>query len=157
MPVGVSVVAQVTTYLSLKSYADLPASGRNSGHRWTSQKCLLADISAPRFAERDLWNTWSGLPDHSALRPANLITLPHFSISAAIWSPNSAGVKIFGVVATSASRALMVGFTSPALISRLSRSMISGGVPLGTPTPTHTLASYPGTVSPIVGTSGTGS
>jgi len=40
--------------LPLKSYADLPASGRNSGHRWTSQKCLLADISAPRFAERDL-------------------------------------------------------------------------------------------------------
>jgi len=31
--------------------------------------------------------------------PANLITLPHFSISAASWSLNSAGVKIFGVVA----------------------------------------------------------
>ena len=49
--------------------------------------------------------------------PANLITLRHFSISAATWAPNSAGVKIFGVVATSASRALIVGFISPALIS----------------------------------------
>src|SRR6516164_10217244 len=93
-----------------------------------------------RFAERDVMEYWTGIADHSALMPANLITLPHFSISAATWSPNSAGVKIFGVVATSASRALMVGFTSPALISQLRRSMISGGVPLGTPTPVHTLA-----------------
>ncbi len=33
-----------------------PPSGRNIGHWWTSQKCLLADISALRFAYRDLWN-----------------------------------------------------------------------------------------------------
>src|SRR5262245_53821860 len=36
-----SVVAQVTTYLFLKSYADLPASGRNSGHRWTVSKVFV--------------------------------------------------------------------------------------------------------------------
>src|SRR5260370_7288179 len=48
----------------------------------------------------------------------------------------------------------MTGFTSPALISRLSRSMISFGVPLGTPTPCHALASKPGTTSLTVGTSG---
>src|SRR5262249_18148777 len=36
---------------SVRSVSVLP-SGRNSGHRWTFQKCLLADISAPQFAER---------------------------------------------------------------------------------------------------------
>jgi hypothetical protein len=46
--------------LSLKSYADLLPSGRNSGHR-TFQKCLLADISAPRFAIRNVME-YSGLP-----------------------------------------------------------------------------------------------
>ena len=63
------------------------------------RKCLLADSSAPRFAERWLGIFGRDRADHSALRPANLITLPHFSISAATWVPNSAGVKIFGVVA----------------------------------------------------------
>jgi hypothetical protein len=48
----------------------------------------------------------------------------------------------------------MVGSASPALISRLSRATISGGVPLGMPTPAHDLASYPGSVSAMLGTSG---
>jgi hypothetical protein len=61
---------------------------------------------------------------------------------------------MIGVVATAASCALTAGSTSPALISRLSRSMISGGVPFGTPRPHQEFASYPATVSPMVDTSG---
>src|SRR5262249_27862342 len=58
------------------------------------------------------------------------------------------------MVPSSASRDLMVGFASPALISWLRRAMISAGVPFGAPTPAHVLASYPGSVSAMVGTSG---
>ena len=95
--------------------------------------------------------------DHSGLMPDALTTLPHFSTSAAIYAPNSAGVKTIGVVATPASRAFTAGSANPALISRLSRSMTSGGVPRPTPTPHHEFASYPATVSPMVGTSGSAS
>ena len=49
---------------------------------------------------------------------------------------------------------MMSGCASPAFTSRLSRSMISGGVPRGTPIPAQVLASYPGTVSATVCTSG---
>src|SRR5262245_65147263 len=52
------------------------------------------------------------------------------------------------------SRALMSAVASPALISRLSRLMISTGVPAGAQTPAQVLASYPGSVSAMVGTSG---
>ncbi len=94
--------------------------------------------------------------DHSGLMPDALTTLPHFSTSAAIYAPKSAGVKTIGVVATPASRAFTAGLTNPALISRLSRSMTSGGVPRATPTPHHEFA-YPATVSAMVGTSGSAS
>ena len=86
--------------------------------------------------------------------PANFTTLAHFSASAEMKAPNCAVVRIIGSVPTSASRALMAGSASAALISRLSRSMIYGGVPRGAPTPAQVPASYPGTVSAIVGTSG---
>jgi hypothetical protein len=49
------------------------------------------------------------------------------------------------VATNSASRALMAGFASPALISWLSLSMISGGVPLGTPTLPEQTRHYVGT------------
>src|SRR5437870_1927909 len=78
---------------------------------------------------------------YSALAPENFTTLPHFSVSAATNAANSAAVSANGVVPASASRALTVGSLSPALISRLSVVTISGGVPLGTPTPNQALAS----------------
>src|SRR5258708_34930754 len=62
-----------------------------------------------------------------------------------------------GAGATGASRARVAGLARPALISALSLAMISGGVPRGTPRPHQELASYPGTVSPTVGASGTNS
>ena len=46
-----------------------------SGHWWTFQKRLLADIGVPRFAERDLWNIardrlhWLDVGRHNHLAP----------------------------------------------------------------------------------------
>src|SRR5262249_31099066 len=74
-------------------------------------------------------------PHHSALMPANLITLPHFSVSSAMSLLKSAGEQAIAVPPRSAIRALILGFTSAALISMLSLLMISGGVFLGAPMP----------------------
>src|SRR5262249_23270904 len=136
---------------------DVPPGGRNSGHRWTSQKCLLADISAPRCAERDLWNIRLLKQPHSDLMPANLITLTHFSVSSAISFPKSAGDPGSATPPRSARRAFILGSSRAALTSLLSLSTISAGVALGAPRPDQLLASYPGTNSPTVGTSGSAS
>ena len=72
---------------------------------------------------------------YSAFTPDSLTILAHFSVSAATMAPNAAGVMTIGVAPTSAKRAWMVGSASAALISRLSRSMISRGVPVGVPMP----------------------
>src|SRR5262249_25149224 len=92
---------------------------------------------------------------HSALMPANLITLAHFSVSSAMSLPKSVGV--IGVPAPPkvlARRAFILGFTRPALISHLILLIIPTGALLEAPTPYHPLASYPVTNSPTVGTSG---
>src|SRR5215831_4115130 len=89
------------------------------------------------------YGMWAEARPYSAVMPANLITLAHFSDSVATYAPNSAEVNIIGIVPRSASRALMVGFASPALMSRLSRAMISGGVPFGAPTPPMSLPRIP--------------
>src|SRR5262245_54536028 len=91
------------------------------------------------FAERDLWNI--GLHAHSGLIPANLITLPHFSVSSAMNLPKSAEELANTVAPRSAIRAFIRGSARPALISLLSLSMISAGVFLGMPTPYQLLAS----------------
>ena len=76
-----------------------------------------------------------GRTRHSGLMPANLITLPHFSVSSAMSLPKSAGEPASTVPPRSASRALILGSARPALISLLSLSTISAGVFLGAPTP----------------------
>src|SRR5215831_15847296 len=119
-----------------KADIPLPPLSANSGH------C--------RHSRNGGYGMWAEARPYSALMPAKLITLAHFSDSVATYAPNSVAVKIIGIVPRSASRALMVGFASPALMSRLSRAMISGGVPFGAPTPPHVLASYPGSVSAMV-------
>src|SRR5258708_19467229 len=76
----------------------------------------------PAFAERTngiLVNAYS------ALAPENLTTLAHFSVSSATSLPKSAGEPASGVPPKSASRALIFGSASPALISLLSLSTIS--------------------------------
>src|SRR5262245_52432316 len=111
----------------------------------------LSGVYSRHSRNERLWNVRR---DHSGLMPANLTTLVHFSASAATKAPNSAALRLIGMVPTSLSRALMSAVASPALISRLSRLMISTGVPAGAQTPPQVLASYPGSVSAMVGTSG---
>src|SRR5262245_24207368 len=79
--------------------------------------------------------------DHSGLMPADLITLAHFSVSAAISLPKSAGEPGSTVPPPSARRLLSSGSERPALISLLSFSTISAGVAFGAPTPNQALAS----------------
>src|SRR6266566_5885172 len=74
------------------------------------------------FAYGDLWNVSR---DHSGLMSANLITLPHFSVSSVTSLPKSAGEPTSTVPPRSASRAFSFGSARPALISLLSLSMIS--------------------------------
>src|SRR6516225_8524920 len=82
-----------------------------------------------------------GRADHSALMPANLTTLAHFSVSAAMNFPSSSGAIGISTTPTSASRDFAFASASTALISLLSLSMISTGVFFGAPTPNHPLAS----------------
>src|SRR5262245_46796606 len=82
-----------------------------------------------------------GRADHSGLMPANLITLAHFSVSAAMNLPTSEAEPGITVPPKSASRALSLGSTRAALISLLSLLTISAGVPAGAPRPYHELAS----------------
>jgi hypothetical protein len=78
---------------------------------------------------------------YSGLMLAARITLPHFSISLAMNAPKSAGEPPKTAPPRSAIRALNLGLASAALISLLSLSTMSAGVPLGAPMPPHALAS----------------
>src|SRR5438477_5665296 len=60
--------------------------------------------------------------------PANLITLPHFSVSSAMSLPNVAAGPGSGTFPRSARRAFSLGSTSPALTALFSTSTISAGV-----------------------------
>jgi hypothetical protein len=60
--------------------------------------------------------------------PANLTTLPHFSVSSAMSLPKSAGEPGSAVAPNPASRAFIWESARPALISWLSFSTISMGV-----------------------------
>src|SRR5262249_26054960 len=66
--------------------------------------------------------------DHSALILAARTTFAHFSVSSAISLPKSAGEPGSPVAPKSASRDLIFGSSSAALISLLSLSMIPAGV-----------------------------
>jgi hypothetical protein len=79
--------------------------------------------------------------DYSALMPANLTTLPHFSVSSAMNFLKSAGDPGSGVPPRSARRSFILGSSRAALTSLLSLSTISGGVAFGAPTPNQKLAS----------------
>src|SRR5712692_5335130 len=88
---------------------------------------------------------------HSTLVPDNLMTFSHFSVSDRTNVQNSSGLAAIGVAPSSASRDLIFGEASPALISRFSLPTISADVPCGAPTPYQMIASYPGTLSAMVG------
>src|SRR5437870_173616 len=79
--------------------------------------------------------------DPSGLMPANLTTLRHFSVSAAMSLAKSAGDPGSIAPPVSTSRAFILGSANAALISWLSLAMITVGVLLGAATPYHWLAS----------------
>src|ERR1700752_3194820 len=77
---------------------------------------------------------------HSALMLAARTTLAHASVFSTTNFARSAGELTNGSPPKSTIRLLIVGFARPTLISWLSLSIISGGVPLGAPMPIHPLA-----------------
>src|SRR5262249_39795898 len=79
--------------------------------------------------------------DHSALMPADLITLAHFSVSSVMCLPKSVGEPPKGVAPRSASRACILGSDRAALIALLRVSITSAGVLLGAQKPPQKLAS----------------
>src|SRR5262245_60310696 len=70
---------------------------------------------------------------YSGLMFANLITLPHISVSSTMSLPKSAGEPVSGLPPMSVSRAFMLGSARTALISLLSLSTIPAGVFFGAP------------------------
>src|SRR6266403_750963 len=83
---------------------------------------------------------WQDRP-YSALMPANLITLAHFSMASERIAPNSAGEPPSTVPPSSTIRALILLSARPALSSLFSISIMSAGVFLGAPMPAKPLAS----------------
>src|ERR1700722_1673040 len=86
---------------------------------------------------------WSDieLGDYSGLMPAALMNFAHFSVSRAKSLLKSADVIGTGSHPRSASRSLTLGSARPALISRLSLSMISPGVWRGAAMPKNPVLS----------------
>src|SRR5262245_61829323 len=129
----------------------LPKSGRRAdlGRLSESAICVMAAVRLT-----DVTEYWNGLLRQSALMLAARITLPHFSVSAAISLPKSAGEPTSTVPPNSASRDLISGSARPALIALFRLSTISIGVLLGAPKPAQKLASKPGRTPLNVGVSG---
>src|SRR5262249_30549784 len=90
----------------------------------------------------------------STLMLAARISVLQVSVYSTTSLANSAGELAHTVLPTSASRAFILGSAGAALVSLFSLAMISAGVSLGAPSPHHAVASKPGTISAIVGTSG---
>jgi hypothetical protein len=94
-----------------------------------------ADIGPLRFAERDVAERdvmeyrLLGARAHWGLMFAARITLPHFSVSSEMSLPKSAGDPMSAVDPRSAIRAFTMGSASAELVSLLSLSTTSVGVP----------------------------
>src|SRR5258708_31397499 len=100
---------------------------------------------AVRARESDKFGIlWQDRP-YSALMPANLITLAHFSMASEMIAPNSAGEPPSTVPPSSTIRALILLSARPALSSLFSISMMSAGVVLGAPMPAKPRAPKPRT------------
>ena len=88
----------------------MPSMATESVRRNEPTRCAMCQQrSLPPFAERPLRNIGRARADHSGLMPANLTTLPHFSVSSAMSLPKSAGEPGSTVPPRSASRALILG------------------------------------------------
>ena len=90
-----------------------------------------------------LWNIFDNVGFTPPCRPANLTTFAHFSVSSATSLVKLATEPESGSLPRSAIRPFTAGSASAALTSRLSRSTVSIGVPLGTPTPSQPITAKP--------------
>src|SRR5207237_5801320 len=99
---------------------------------YLGEKIEAAPQHPLEFTERGLRTR---VVSHCGLMPANLITLPHFSVWSAMSLPNVAGGPGSGTFPRSARRAFSLGSTSPALTALFSTSTISAGVLRGAPIP----------------------
>src|SRR4051794_4967942 len=117
----------------------VPATWRR-GAPWTTAEYQKRRRKSPSSGVRR-FGRYTRRAYHSGLIPANLITLPHFSVSSAMSLPKSAADPGSTAPPRSASRAFILGSASAALISLLSLSTISAGVFLGAPMPNQELAS----------------
>src|SRR5262249_38971908 len=125
----------------------------HAGHEWNSRRsgvdygsaCLpIPDIDVPLArgpAVRVTGVMWAEARPYSALMLAARITLPHFSVSAAMCLPKSAGEPESAATPNSVSRAFILRSARAALVSLLSLSTISAGVFFGAPMPVQKLAS----------------
>src|SRR5262245_20229979 len=94
-----------------------------------------------RLSRNGIYGTWADARTYSVLMLAAWITLAHFPVSSAMSFVKSAGEPARALPPDSAIRALIFGSARAALISLLSLSTISVGVPVGAPSPNQTLAS----------------
>src|SRR5262249_45272160 len=102
---------------------------------------LQRDVSARRLGPRSACETAVRGTIQSTLIRALLTTLPHFSVSAAMYLPNSAGVISIGSAPKAVNCAFILASERTALVSVLSASMMSAGVFAGAPSASHTEAS----------------
>src|SRR5215471_4378148 len=116
-----------------------PACGSGQSHHALQSDPDRAVFRGGRLAHRRTGSTAARA--YSSATPPALITLAHLSVSAATTLPKSSGVPGISMPPRSNRRALIFGSARPALISLLSLSMISPGVPLGTLMPKKALAS----------------
>src|SRR5262249_25957651 len=130
-----------------------PRYGRQRG----SARGQMQKISAVKFHSTPPEFQPTVSRNHSGLMFAARTTLPHFSVSSAISLPKSAGEPASGLPPRSASRALILWSTRPALISMLSFSMTSMGVFFGGSKPNQRNDSKPGKKSLSTGKSGSAS
>src|SRR5262245_34674607 len=93
------------------------------------------------FAERNVMEYCAASFDQIGLMPANLTTLPHFSVSSTMNLAKSAGEPANTATPRSVRLFLILGSARAALISLLSVSTIAMGVPLGATMPYQPLAS----------------
>src|SRR5579883_28269 len=126
-------------------------------HRASRGACFRrVGEGAERAVPTRLTSRWAGcaLPTYSNFTLAALITLFQRSTSSRMKAVASAGVSPTGSAESSARRARTPGSLIAAAMSALILSTIGAGVPGGATTANQAEAAKPGSVSAIVGTSG---
>src|ERR1051325_1054522 len=122
---------------------DLSRSRRNAKPEGSIQARLRATRASHGGPRRTVGDAFGPVARRcpSALMSATWTTFSHFSVSAAMKFPNSAGVIDIGSTPTVDRRAFRLASVRTALISLPSLWVASAGVPVGAVMPYHWLAS----------------